>query len=198
MTDAWARIEDWMAAHAPASAAVLAPPADPDAIAAAEAALGLAFPNELTQSLRRHDGLTEWANVLPEARPLAVAGIVESYRERMDVAPDVDGFTPAGPENEPWWHPRWLPFGDAEGDLQVFDLRREPARLGWAPHDNPGTFADAWPSLTAYLTAVADALDAGGTVGAWSPFLRPDGTLWWDLTGATTLNDEPLEPAPPK
>jgi cell wall assembly regulator SMI1 len=47
VTAAWARIEDWLARHAPASATVLAPPADPAEIAAAEVALGLTVDGEL-------------------------------------------------------------------------------------------------------------------------------------------------------
>ena len=195
---AWARIEDWMRRYTPGSLTVLAPPATRDAIDAAALAIGLPFPAELVESLRRHDGLTEWANVLPEAPPLSAAGIVEQYRIRMEIAPDVGGFTPYTAGAEPWWHECWLPFGDADGDLQVIDLRPGPGhgRVGFAPHDNPAHFDDAWPSLTAYLTAVADALDTGGTVGAWRAYVRAGGGLWWDLDGATELNGEPLRPAP--
>jgi cell wall assembly regulator SMI1 len=198
VTDAWVRIGNWMASHAPTSADVLAPPATAEAVAAAEAELGLAFPSELFESLRQHDGLTKWANLLPEAVPLSAAGIVEHYRMRMEIAPSVDGFVAPGSDWEPWWHELWLPFGDGDCDLQVIDLRPGPghARVGSAPHSNPADFSDAWPSLAAYLTAVADALDTGGTVGEWSPFLTADGALWWDFTKATELNGEPLRPAP--
>ncbi len=197
VTAAWARIEAWMRRHTPAGLAVLSPPATPSTIAAAAADLGLPFPADLVDSLRRHDGQTTWANILPEAPPLSAAGIVEQYRIRMELAPDVDGFASHGGE-EPWWHERWLPFGDGDGDLQVIDLRPGPGlgRLGWAPHDNPADFSEAWPSLPAYLTAVADALETGGAVGAWHPYVTVDGTLWWDLADATTLNDQPLRPAP--
>ncbi|GAA3388990.1 hypothetical protein [Cryptosporangium minutisporangium] len=68
--------------------------------------------------------------------------------------------------------------------------------MGWAPHDNPADFTDAWPSLATYLTAVADALDTGEPVGAFSAFLTVGGSLWWDLSGATELNGEPLRSAP--
>lgn len=78
VTEARAQIEEWLARHAPASAAVLAPPADPAEIAAAEATLGLAFPPELVESLRRHNGLVEWANILPENPPLPVNRLASS------------------------------------------------------------------------------------------------------------------------
>lgn len=200
VTEAWAWIEGWMGRHAPQSVAVLAPAAAPSALTAAEGELGLTFPAELVESLRRHDGLTTWANVLPEAAPLAVVAIVEQYRERMDIAEDVDGFTPHGPDAQPWWHQLWLPFAASDGGLQVIDLRPGPgyARVGWAPHDNPGDFSEAWPSLGAYLTNVADALDSSGAVGAWHPYLTVRNELWWSLSGKTELNGEPLRPAPPR
>jgi len=191
-----------MLRHAPGSAAVLAQAADQAAIVTAQAELGLSFPAELVESLRRHNGLTEWANVLPEAAPLSVAGIVEQRQMRMEIAADenVNGFTSYSPEAEPWWHELWLPFGDADGDLQVIDLRPGPAYLcvGDAPHDNPADFSDAWPSLGAYLTAVAEALEASAAAGLWYPYLTVNGELWWGLRGETELNGQPLQPAPPR
>jgi cell wall assembly regulator SMI1 len=133
VAEAWSAIECWLARWAPVSAGVLGPPADPTAITAAEAALGLAFPSELVESLLRHDGQTVWANIFPEAALLSVAGIVEHWTTRMDVAADVGGFTVSKHSGEPWWHASWLPFAESEGDVQVFDLRPGPdfGRLGF-------------------------------------------------------------------
>jgi cell wall assembly regulator SMI1 len=44
---AWGRIEAWLQAHAPASAALLRPSASEADIAAAEAAMGVEFPATL-------------------------------------------------------------------------------------------------------------------------------------------------------
>jgi cell wall assembly regulator SMI1 len=197
VTAAWARIEGWLHQHTPGSAAVLAGPSTPALIVAAETRLGVAFPPELVESLLRHDGVTEWATILPEATPLGLKDIVEQYEIRMEIAPDVDGFTVHSPNTEPWWNELWIPFG-GDGDLQVIDLRPGPrhAQLGIAPHDNPADFSDAWPSLCAYLTAVADALEVGGAVGEWHPYVIDDETLWWDLAGKTEINGEPLRRAP--
>ncbi|SCG67181.1 Cell wall assembly regulator SMI1 [Micromonospora siamensis] len=166
MTEAWFRIESWVEKYAPKSLSALGPPADPSAIHAGEAQLGLTFPPQSVESLRRHDGLTRWAMILPEAPPLGVSGIVEQHQDRMDIAEDVDGFASHAPGVEPWWHERWLPFGASDGGLQVIDRRAGPGhgRLGWAPHDNPGDFSEPWPTLCAYLTQVADALGVRGEV----------------------------------
>ncbi|MFF5078140.1 SMI1/KNR4 family protein [Actinoplanes sp. NPDC000266] len=197
VAEAWARIERWLHEHTPKSEALLAGPAAPEAIAVAETRLGVAFPAELVESLLRHDGLTEWDNLLPETTPIGLGEIVEHYEIRMDVAADVDGFAVHEPNSEPWWHELWLPFGDAEGDLQVIDMRPGPqrGRLGSAPHDNPADFSDAWPSLSAYLSAVAGALEQGAPCGVWHPYITEDETLWWDLAGKEELNGEPLRPA---
>ncbi|WP_328472423.1 SMI1/KNR4 family protein [Actinoplanes sp. NBC_00393] len=192
--ESWTRIERWMRQNTPPSAALLGPPGAPEAIAAAEAQLGFALPDELVASLRRHDGLTRWGNVLPEAAPLSVRGIVEQYEIRMDIAPDIDGFTVHHPNTEPWWDERWVPFGDGDSLLQIIDLRPGPGhgRLGLAPTSDSADFANGWTSLGTYLTAVADALETGGPVGEWHPYLIAGDTLWWGLGGETEINGEPL------
>lgn len=181
VTEAWARIEEWLAWHTQAGAAALAPPAGPADIAAAEAALGLAFPPELVESLRRHDGQRIWANILPEGPPLSATGIVDHWRACMDVAASFDGLTPHRPGAEPWWHERWVPFAAEDGDAQVIDLRPGPGygRVGCTAHDGLGDFDAAWPTLGTYLTEVADALAAGIPVRYWLPYLTVDGELWW-------------------
>ncbi|GGN06361.1 glucan synthase [Actinoplanes campanulatus] len=194
VTAAWIRIERWLGRHAPGGLSVLAPPATRERIAGT----GLAMPDELVESLLRHDGLTRWANLLPEGVPLSAAGVAEAYEIRMDVAEDVDGFTVHPPNDEPWWHERWIPFSTCDVSLLVIDLRDGPGhgRLGIAPTSNPAYFDEGWPSLGAYLTAVADGLESGAQVGPWHAYLIGGGELWWGLAGETEVNGEPLRPAP--
>lgn len=158
----------------------------------------MTFPTDLIESLHRHDGTREWVRILPEAPTLSVAGIVDQYEERMDIAEDVDGFTDSGPDGESWWNERWLPFGASNGGLQIIDLRPGAGygRVGWAPGDNPADFSDGWPSLGAYLADVAEALKSAEAVGAWHPYLTVRDELWWSMAEATEVNGEPLRPAP--
>ncbi len=197
VADSWARIDAWLAAHAPASLAALRPPAHPDSIADAQHELGVELPAELVASLSCHDGLHQSANLLPEAQPLAAHRIVEHWQMCMEIAGDT-GLQPRPWDDEPWWHPLWIPWAEDGGDAQVIDLRPGPGqgRVGVAVHDGGGDFSDAWPSLTAYLHAVAEALHVGGGVGPWYPYLRVDDGLWWDFAGESELNGEPLRPAP--
>jgi cell wall assembly regulator SMI1 len=69
----WARIDEWLQQRAPSGAEALAPPAEPAGIDAAEEVLGLAFPPALRESLLCHDGLREWANIMPSGAALGRA-----------------------------------------------------------------------------------------------------------------------------
>ncbi|SDT48676.1 SMI1/KNR4 family protein [Actinoplanes derwentensis] len=191
VTAAWIRIENWLRQHSPGGLAALAFPADEARIAAA----GVELPAELAESLRRHDGLTRWNNLLPWGAPLAVAEIVEHYEIRMEIAEDVDGFTAHQPGAEPWWHERWIPFADAGMGLQIVDGR--DGRVGLAPTSNPADFADGWPSLSDYLHAVVESLETGTPIGEWHPYLTVAGDLWWDLADRTELDGQPLRPVQP-
>jgi cell wall assembly regulator SMI1 len=189
VTESWQAIGDWLAEHAPVTAGLLLGPADLAEIIVAEKRIGLRFPDELVESLTRHDGLTTWTtSLLPIAWPLSVAAIVETYETRMRTAADVGGFAIRPDRTEPWWHPQWIPFGDEEGNTQVIDLRPGAGhgRLGSARNHGTGEFTGGWPSLAAYLDNVADVLANGGQVDVWQPYLAgAKGELWWDLSGAT-------------
>ncbi|MFJ6486522.1 SMI1/KNR4 family protein [Streptomyces sp. NPDC091682] len=195
----WARIDAWLRTHAPASARLLAPPANPDEVERVQVEMAVRFPEDLLESLGCHDGLVSWANILPEQPPIPLAEIVSFWRMSVEIAgDDPDLCEPHEEGGEPWWHPQWIPWAQSDGDSQVIDMREGPqqGRVGSAAHDETASFADGWPSLSAYLNDVADVLDHGGTVGPWAPFLTTDGELWWSSEGETELNGLPLAPAP--
>jgi hypothetical protein len=171
---AWGRIEAWLQAHAPASAALLRPPAGDADIAAAEAAMGVKLPATLAAWYRIHDGVDEnrapsdamrIAGILPMARTmLPLDGLVDEYRLHT----------------QHWEHEAGvLPFARRAGDTWsgwYVDARKgEPSygNLGsWAADegDNPYPYnSDGWP-LPDWLTEIAAALEQGRAV------VRPDGT----------------------
>lgn len=198
VTDAWARIDAWLRLHSPASYKLLAGPADPAEIEAAEAAMGLCFPQELLASLACHDGLAHWTVLLPLKPPLSVAQIVESWQMYMDIQGDLEDQPEPGSLDPVWWHPLWVPFGELDSDAQVIDLREGPGQgaLSMTYHDDIGLVPPSWPSLAAYLQEVADVLERGGAVDEeWAPFLRENGELWWDVPlpegEASTLTPAP-------
>ncbi|TDW17137.1 SMI1/KNR4 family protein [Kribbella kalugense] len=187
ITDSWSRLDGWLSQHAPATYAVLAPPATD-----AELQAGVALPPEVVESLRCHNGLAEWANLLPEAQPSTAAQIAENWQLRIDLA---DEFAVHPPASEPYWHPAWIPWADSDGDLQVIDVRT--GRVGMAAHDGTGDFADGWPDLASYLVAVVDSLHTGAGVNGWYPYLTTHQELWWDRgPDQRAVNDEPLVRVP--
>ena len=195
----WQRIETWLAAHAPTALEHLNPPAHRDEIEAAERILGTPLPGELVQSLTCHNGMHGWSSMIPEATPLAVDTIAQRWQTCMEIAADNDGFEHQPWEDEPWWHPRWIPWAEsADGVLQIIDLRPGPdhGRLGWAGHSAGGDFTDAWPNLPMLLDAIAGALYGGQSVQGLHPYLTEEGDVWWDQADRCELNGSPLRPAP--
>ena len=189
ITESWRSIDAWLTRHAPATYAVLAPPASDAELRAAQAVIEL--PPELVESLSCHNGLTAWANILPEGPPSSAAEIAANWQLRMDLAPDFDGFTVHPPNPEPYWHPSWIPWADSDGDLHIIDTHT--GRVGMAYHDGTGDFTNAWPTLTSYLHAVTQALHHSTGINNWYPYLTAHQELWWDQgPNKTTVNNEPL------
>lgn len=198
--ESWRRIEEWLGLHAPASLEYLNPPAGSDEIDAVERTLGTPLPPELVQSLSCHDGMRRWSGLLPEQTLLAADTIAQRWQMCMEIAAENDGLEPQPWEDEPWWHPLWIPWAEsADGVYQVIDLRAGAGRgrLGWAGHSDGGDFTDAWPNLSALLHAVAEALCRGGSVQGLHPYLTGDGEVWWDAADRCELNGLPLLPLRP-
>jgi cell wall assembly regulator SMI1 len=203
VSEAWSRLDRWLARHAPASAALLAPPADPREITSAEAALGLTFPPQIIESLRRHNGVVNEAGLLPGKPLLSVADIVDQRGENISIAEDLDE-DEVDDDEDPWWHRLWLPFASSDGDSQFVDLRPESfENIGWHWHDS-GAEHGGWFDLEDYLSNTADVLENGGDVSCpgWAvrrPYLLGDDNptlLWATEQSADTDWGAPLRPAP--
>src|SRR5262249_31846258 len=144
-SESWRRIDAWLATHAARDFALLNPPAAPDEIHRAEQILGTRLPADLAESLRCHNGVSSSAPMLPEQSPLSVSGLVDQWRICREVAASNDGFTRRPWDDEPWWHPLWVPWAaSADGVAQVIDQRPGPGMgsLGWAGHSGGGDFTD--------------------------------------------------------
>lgn len=152
---AWTRIETWLAANAPASAASLRPPADDAAIAEAQRMVGVRLPAELVASLRRHDGVPQTSVdtfVFPAfMHPLPAEDIADHAEMLCGVLEDLGEDDAVGP----WWHGQYVPLAvDHGGDSLFLDA---DARLGRQYHES-GIVFDRPTSLTALLEQTADAL----------------------------------------
>lgn len=173
LTAAWERIETWLQAHAPASAALLRPPASEADIAAAEVAMGVELPATLAAWYRLHDGVDEHrapdaaevAGILPKGwTMLPLDGLVDEYRTHIQ-----DWEREAGV----------LPFARRPGDTWsgwYVDARKGEPSFGtlgaWSVDGGDAPYPqdlDGWP-LPDWLTEIAAALEQG------RPMVRPDGT----------------------
>ncbi|MFI2780185.1 SMI1/KNR4 family protein [Streptomyces sp. ALB3] len=198
-SESWRRIDTWLAIHSASEFALLNPPAKRSDMQHAEQLLGTPLPGDLAESLQCHDGVSAWTAFLPEQSPLTLSGIVTRWQTCMDVAAENDGLTPRPWDDEPWWHPLWVPWAEsADGAAQVIDQRPSPdtGRIGWAGHSGGGDFTDSWPDLASLLHSVAQALHEGGDVRGLYPYLTTQGDLWWDEDGCEELNGQPLRAAP--
>ncbi|MFI5683171.1 SMI1/KNR4 family protein [Streptomyces sp. NPDC051636] len=191
--DSWARIEAWLARHAPASHARLRPPASVSDIEAAERTLGVGFHPDLKESLRCHDGvdLQQGAPTLAYyGPPSSVADIVDSTRFLRGIGADVEPDDVLDEDDEDYdelatyWHHDWLlitlGIGWQSSDGLFLSCRPGP---NWG---RPGRYFDedipsftAWPSLRHVLADYADALENGTTFDGRTP-LAVDGVLLWD------------------
>ncbi|MEU6549281.1 SMI1/KNR4 family protein [Streptomyces sp. NPDC046915] len=220
--NSWARIDAWLARHAPVSHTRLRPPAAASDIEAAERALGVAFHPDLRASLRCHDGveLEDGAPVLAYyGPPSRVADIVRSTEFLREIGEDVEPSEALEEDDEDYdelaeyWHHDWLlitlGIGRQSSDGLFLSCRPGPnwGRVGryfdeYAPGFTP------WPSLRHALADYADALENGTTFNGRTP-LAVDGVLLWDdektavpdpvsplALAAATAEPEPEPPAP--
>lgn len=173
VTRAWERIEAWFAQHAPDGLTALAPGATDEAIAGAEAFLGVKLPGEVRASYLRHDGqrVGEEYNgfAMGVKEFLSLARICDEWQVWKELL-DEGNFS--GVHSEPdagvcadWWNARWIPLtADGSGNNACLDLApTENGSVGqiiamW--HDDPIRTRLAL-SFGAWLEGFADDLEAG-------------------------------------
>ncbi|KUM84921.1 MULTISPECIES: SMI1/KNR4 family protein [Streptomyces] len=187
--ESWTRIEAWLADKAPRTFAELAPPAERAAIEMAEEAIGLAFPQPLTESLLRHDGTAYGVLLPPFWMMLSTQHIVDAWKRRTEIhGPERPGAEAGDPEGEygPWWHRQWIPFAaDGSGDYLVIDQRSTPkrGRIGDADHEDGCRFNPhpMWASLPELLDMTATALETGRLVDCYERVVIDERELTWEF-----------------
>lgn len=134
MEDVWNRIETWLRANAPETLRDLRSGATRDDIRAAEAALGVSFPDDMVASYLRHDGQDHIGYALMgQWQLLPLEHLVIQGESMRDLPPDEeagegeDEGAYANPVRQEWWNPRWVPVAyDGGGDLRCVDLDPTP------------------------------------------------------------------------
>ncbi|MFF3327886.1 SMI1/KNR4 family protein [Streptomyces sp. NPDC002889] len=178
VAESWDRIGAWLRVHAPASAALLRPPAGDADIAAAETAMGVELPVVLAAWYRIHDGFGEGfgRGILPSDMAMLPLGeLVDEYETHT----------------QHWERePGLVPFARKDGDIWsgwYVDARSGEPSFGGLGHWSVDGGDDPYPSgtqgwlLADWLTEIAAALEEGRCLH------RPDGVddtyNWPVLTG---------------
>ncbi|WP_283137614.1 SMI1/KNR4 family protein [Rhizohabitans arisaemae] len=174
----WRRIERRLAREFPDTHRSLNGPADPRAIAEAEARMGVVFPDDLRASLLRHNGAKHrgaWFGPAPFYGFMPVKAIADDWRMLCDIVVDNSATG--------WWHGRLIPFAGAPDGGNLF---ADPAtgKTGEFYQDEGLTLEGdvAWPSYLALLEATATALETGRPIRSWRPAVNK-GTLDWVEAG---------------
>jgi cell wall assembly regulator SMI1 len=182
----WRRIESWLKTHAPRSHRTLGKPGKAADIAAAEAEMGLRFPDDLRASLLRHDGSIylddTWAFGFLGNTNASVAEILADWRGLCDIDAENDGDGGDANARTDWWDGRMLAVGaNGMGDHLVVDsVQRD---VGTTDHEGAMSFRPGGiriRSFHALLKATADAMENGTSIGYWKP-RAVAGEVQWDV-----------------
>lgn len=182
----WRRIETWLKTHAPTTYRTLGKPGDAEAIAAAEAHMGMRFPNDLRASLLRHDGAVfsenAWAFGLLGNSNLSVREIRDEWTSLCTIDGVDEGEEGFSFPRQEWWDGRMIPFAaDGSGNNLVIDsLMRD---VGQTDHEGSLSFTPGGVPIRSYyalLKLTADAMENGGSIGYVKP-RAVAGELEWDV-----------------
>ncbi|MFF3944151.1 SMI1/KNR4 family protein [Streptomyces sp. NPDC001902] len=181
---AWDRIDFWLGAHAPATFAMLHPPAPREEIAAVQRRMGVTFPPDLVATLRRHDGADEDFLLPTHDGLLGTHGCEERSGFLRGMLAEVLDEDELAENDGAYWHHRFVQFASyaITADGLTVDCR-PGASFGAVGRffDGAGTDFGHAPSLGAYLGDVADSLERGLPFqgGRTWPVVS-DGVLEWD------------------
>jgi cell wall assembly regulator SMI1/predicted DNA-binding WGR domain protein len=178
----WKRIDAWLTQHAPALMAKMGKGATPEAIARAEATLGLELPDDVRASYAVHDGDGD-ISLFPSGEYLSLDGMLAQYKiwkELVEEGTLVSGAAePKGPIRNDDYNLKWIPLThNGGGDHTLIDL--DPAEGGKVgqlidfSHEG-GPEDVAAPSLAEYLSILADGLESGA-----ASLNQEDGYIEWN------------------
>ncbi|WP_030705539.1 MULTISPECIES: SMI1/KNR4 family protein [unclassified Streptomyces] len=196
--ESWARIENWLAEHAPQTYAALAPPADPVDIAELERVVGRPLLRPLVASLLRHDGVLDRAegSLLPgHYRPISARGTAAAWHlltayhdacEAEERGEEVDhDFMKLGSSRILYGHPQLIPVArDLGGAYIVLDHRPgiDRGRLHAAePVEGVMRVShEKWASLPLLMEAVATSMETSQPLNGDVPVVDEERRLHWE------------------
>ncbi|MFD1833172.1 SMI1/KNR4 family protein [Streptomyces desertarenae] len=199
ISESWTRIENWLAEHAPATYAALAPPAGPADIAAAERVIGRPLLKPLVLSLLRHDGLLDQrSRLLPGFyRPMSAREIAAEWQRFTGFydkhTADEEGeeadydFMKIGVSSVLYGHPQLIPIArDVRGGCLVLDHRpgidyRGRVHEAEAEEGLIRVSHEMWTSLPLLMEAIATSLETNQPLNDYTPVVDEEQRLCWDF-----------------
>ncbi|MET9764144.1 hypothetical protein ABZ016_34665 [Streptomyces sp. NPDC006372] len=185
--DSWARVDAWLARHAPRTRATLRPPASQAGIEGAERTLGVSFPPDLVASLRCHDGVEPGDGALELPSYGALSQVADIVRDTTFLRGLAEG-TEDGADRLPLT--RGIALRATDGLFLACRPGPHHGRVagyfdGYMPSVPP------WPSLRHFLADLAEALNGGFPFLGHIP-LAVDGRLVWETE--RTVPADPVSP----
>ena len=176
VVQSWQTIRRWFEQHAPDQLAAFRGPCAEDDLHAVEQATGRPLPGDQQAWWRLTDGTDGLLapRLIPVVWiPLSTQAALREYRLMCKIGSRESELAqhmsePAGTPCSGVWLPHWLPIAhDLGGDFLFLDLRPGPrcGCVGQHLKDEWRYDGPVWPSVTAMLSVVADALTNGTKVG---------------------------------
>ncbi len=167
----WQRIDNWLTKNAPSLMSKMGKPATTEAIARAEATLGVELPEAVRASYAIHDGSGE-VSLFPSGDYLSLDEMLVQYKVWKELVEegswDDEVSAPEGPIQKVHYHLKWIPLThNGGGDHTLIDLA--PAKGGKVGQlidfsHEMGPEGIAATGLAEYLSYLADGLEAGAGV----------------------------------
>ena len=119
MKEIWSKIEWHLKNHAPRVIETLNPPASNEEISKLETTVGKILPASVKEYLLIHNGQNDPSRLetlCEEGTLLSVGEIINTWEMLNKINCDLDI------SNSEWWHQKYLPLTDVEGDNLAVDL----------------------------------------------------------------------------
>ncbi len=204
--ESWARIENWLAEHAPQPYAALAPPADPADVAELERVIGRPLLRPLVASLLRHDGVLDRAggSLLPGYyRPISARGTVAAWHlltayhdacEAEERGEEVDqDFMKLGSSRILYGHPQLIPVAGTSAARTSCSTTAPGSTGGASTKPSPSKASCGYRTRSGRLCRCS----WRRSPPAWRPPSRSTATCrWWMRSGGCTGSPYGCAPTP--
>ena len=200
VTTEWNQLKSWLITNAPATAAELLPPNEPQA-REVQAAIGHWWGPEVDEWFSLQGGSDPMsAMIVPNFAPLTPAGCLRDWNMYVDswkgifgqeemAEKRLEGVLDTAGSIAGMFLPTYVPlFRNFTGNMLFCDTRvgSEQWRISTWGHDAADETTEHWPSLRKLLAEVNESLESMSQINYYVPSITPDGVLEWTTIGGCT------------